>query len=58
MRIKHLTLLVFSLGIFTAMAEIAPVVNQAFSSTIEIGELQPGVRIYWKPSHEKDVARR
>lgn len=49
MRIRHLNrLFLFALGLCTAMTELAPVVEQAFSPTIELGELQPGIRIYWK----------
>jgi hypothetical protein len=54
MRAKHLTLFVLGLGIFAAASEIKPMLNQAFSSRIEIGELQPGVKIYFVAKNESE----
>lgn len=54
MRIRHLTLFVFLLGGFAGMAELRPIVAQAFSSRIEIGELRPGIKIYWIAKSENE----
>jgi len=54
LRSKHLTLLVLLIGIFAAASELKPVFAQAFSSRIEIGELQPGIKIYILAKNESE----
>jgi hypothetical protein len=53
MRVKHLTLCVFLAGLVTGLLELRPVVAQAFSPRIEIGELQPGVKVYLLARNEE-----
>lgn len=54
MRARHLTLLVLGLGIFAAASELKANLALAFSPRIELGELQPGIKIYFLAKNETE----